>query len=122
MLLVRLLEISEYGRYRQFMATAMFITSLAGFALSANLNYLIARSPERQAVDISNTCLLMLGVSVLSALIVVAGAAVDRAAGNFLGVVAARASTYSCSSISKYWCRTGWRTASRSRSWATRWP
>jgi O-antigen/teichoic acid export membrane protein len=71
LLLVRLLEISEYGRYRQFMATAMFITSLAGFALSANLNYLIARSPERQAVDITNTCLLMLAVSVLSALVIV---------------------------------------------------
>jgi O-antigen/teichoic acid export membrane protein len=71
LLLVRLLEIAEYGRYRQFMATAMFITSLAGFALSANLNYLIARSPRRQSVDISNTCLLMLAVSVVSALIVV---------------------------------------------------
>jgi O-antigen/teichoic acid export membrane protein len=71
LLLVRLLEIAEYGRYRQFMATAMFITSLAGFALSANLNYLIARSPERQAVDITNACLLMFGVSVLSALVVI---------------------------------------------------
>ena len=66
LLLVRMLDIAEYGRYRQFMATAMFITSLAGFALSANLNYLIARSPERQAVDITNTCLLMLGVSVVT--------------------------------------------------------
>ena len=70
-MLVRLLEISEYGRYRQFMATAMFITSLAGFALSANLNYLIARTPVRQAIDITNTCLLMLAVSVVSALVVV---------------------------------------------------
>jgi O-antigen/teichoic acid export membrane protein len=70
LLLVRLLEIAEYGRYRQFMATAMFITSLAGFALSANLNYLIARSPDRQAIDITNTCLLMLGVSAVSALLV----------------------------------------------------
>jgi O-antigen/teichoic acid export membrane protein len=71
LLLVRLLEIAEYGRYRQFMATAMFITSLAGFALSANLNYLIARSPDRQSIDISNTCLLMLGVSVVSSLLVI---------------------------------------------------
>ena len=71
LLLVRLLEISEYGRYRQFMATALFITSLAGFALSANLNYLIARTPERQSVDITNTCLLMLAVSFVSALVVV---------------------------------------------------
>lgn len=70
LLLVRLLEITEYGRYRQFMATALFITSLAGFALAANLNYLIARSPERQAVDITNACVLMFGMSVLSAFIV----------------------------------------------------
>ena len=40
LLLVRLLDIVEYGRYRQFMATAMLITSLGGFALTANLNYL----------------------------------------------------------------------------------
>src|ERR1041384_7567992 len=72
LLLVRLLEIDEYGRYRQFMTTAMFITSLAGFALAANLNYLIARSPDRQSVDISNTCLLMLGVSLISALLIAA--------------------------------------------------
>ncbi len=71
LLLVRLLEISEYGRYRQFMATALFITSLAGFALSTNLNYLIARTPQRQSVDITNTCLLMLAVSFVSALVVV---------------------------------------------------
>ena len=49
LLLVRLLDIVEYGRYRQFMATAMLITSLGGFALTANLNYLIARTPERAA-------------------------------------------------------------------------
>lgn len=72
LLLVRLLEIAEYGRYRQFMATAMFITSLAGFALSANLNYLIARSPERQSIDITNTCVLMLAVSIVSAVLVIA--------------------------------------------------
>ncbi len=71
LMLVRLLEISEYGRYRQFMATAMFITSLAGFALSANLNYLIARTPQRQSVDITNACLLMLAVSVVSSLVIV---------------------------------------------------
>ncbi len=71
LLLVRLLEIDEYGRYRQFMVTAMFLTSLGGFALASNLNYLIARSPERQSVDISNSCVLMLGVSVISALVVV---------------------------------------------------
>lgn len=71
LLLVRLLDIVEYGRYRQFMATAMLITSLGGFALAANLNYLIARTPARAATDITKTTVLMALVGVASALIVV---------------------------------------------------
>ena len=42
LLLVRLLDIVEYGRYRQFMAVAMLVTSLGGFALTANLTYLLS--------------------------------------------------------------------------------
>jgi O-antigen/teichoic acid export membrane protein len=72
LLLVRLLDIVEYGRYRQFMATAMLLTSLGGFALSANLNYLIARTPERAATDITKTSVLMLAVAFISALLIVA--------------------------------------------------
>jgi O-antigen/teichoic acid export membrane protein len=72
LLLVRLLDIVDYGRYRQFMVVAMLITSLGGFALSANLTYLLARSPGRAAVDITKTTALMLAVSAISALIVVA--------------------------------------------------
>ncbi|HEU4590656.1 MAG TPA: oligosaccharide flippase family protein [Steroidobacteraceae bacterium] len=71
LLLVRLLDIVEYGRYRQFMVVAMLITSLGGFALSANLTYLLARSPERAALDLTKTSVLMLFVSVVSALVVI---------------------------------------------------
>ena len=73
LLLVRLLDIVDYGRYRQFMALAMLLTSLGGFALSANLTYLLARSPDRGSADITKTTLLMFGVSLLSALVVVVG-------------------------------------------------
>lgn len=73
MLLVRLLDIVDYGRYRQFMALAMLMTSLGGFALSANLTYLLARTPERRATDVTKTTLLMFAVSLLSALVVVLG-------------------------------------------------
>ncbi|HEV8444247.1 MAG TPA: oligosaccharide flippase family protein [Steroidobacteraceae bacterium] len=71
LLLVRLLDIFEYGRYRQFMAVAMLVNSLGGFALSANLTYLLARSPWRAATDVTKTAVLMLAVSIVSALIVV---------------------------------------------------
>jgi O-antigen/teichoic acid export membrane protein len=70
LLLVRLLDIVEYGRYRQFMSVAMLVTSLGGFALAANLNYLIARSPERAATDITKTCVLMALVGALSSIAV----------------------------------------------------
>jgi O-antigen/teichoic acid export membrane protein len=72
LLLVRLLDIVEYGRYRQFMSTAMLVTSLGGFALAANLNYLIARSPDRAATDITKTCVLMALVGFVSAIAVAA--------------------------------------------------
>lgn len=72
LLLVRLLDIVEYGRYRQFMAVAMLITSLGGFALTANLTYLVARTPERAASDVTKTSVLMLAVAVISALVIVA--------------------------------------------------
>jgi len=71
LLLVRLLDIVDYGRYRQFMALAVLITSLGGFALAANLTYLLARSPERSALDVTKTCVLMFGLAVVSALVVV---------------------------------------------------
>jgi O-antigen/teichoic acid export membrane protein len=72
LLLVRLLDIVEYGRYRQFVSTAGLVTSLGGFALAANLNYLIARSPDRAATDITKTCVLMALVGFVSALVVAA--------------------------------------------------
>ena len=91
LLLVRLLDIVDYGRYRQFMAIAMLITSLGGFALSANLTYLLARSPERAAADITKTTALMLAVAAISALVVVVGTPLDRAAGDRRQLVAAGA-------------------------------
>ena len=72
LLLVRLLDIVEYGRYRQFMAVAMLVTSLGGFALTANLTYLLSRTPERAAADITKTTMLMFCVAVISALVVAA--------------------------------------------------
>jgi len=70
LLLVRLLDIIDYGRYRQFMAVAMLVTSLGGFALTANLTYLLARTPERAPADITKTSILMFVVAAVSALIV----------------------------------------------------
>ena len=71
-MLVRLLDIFEYGRYRQFMAVATWSRRWADSRSRANLNYLIARTLERAASDITKTSVLMAGVAFMSALMVVA--------------------------------------------------
>lgn len=71
--LVRLLEISEYGRYRQFTVTAMFVISIAGFSIAGNINYFVARFPQRAATYITNSCLLLLAGSSLAGLALLIG-------------------------------------------------
>ncbi len=115
LLLVRLLDIVDYGRYREFMAVAMLLTSLGGFALSANLTYLLARSPDRGAADVTKTTLLMFGVSLLSALVVVIGPAVAGAGGDRRQLVAAGAVHLHVPESRSGGCRTGWRNGARSR-------
>ena len=72
-LLVRLLEITEYGRYRQFTVTAMFVISIAGFSIVGNINYFVARSPERAATYVTNSCLLLLISSSIAGLVLLIG-------------------------------------------------
>jgi O-antigen/teichoic acid export membrane protein len=73
MLLVRLLTVAEYGRYRQFMAAAMLLISTASFSIASNLNYFVARTPELMARYVTNSCLLLALTSGLAALAVVVG-------------------------------------------------
>jgi O-antigen/teichoic acid export membrane protein len=37
-LIVRLLDVSQYGRYRQFTVTAIFLATLASFSIASNIN------------------------------------------------------------------------------------
>src|SRR5215813_15254809 len=71
MLLVRLLPMAEYGRYRQFVVAGSFLTLLAGFAINGNINYFVARSRSQAADIITNTCMMLLVTATLAALAVV---------------------------------------------------
>ena len=73
MLLVRLLTVAEYGRYRQFMAAAMLLISTASFSIASNLNFFVARTPELKSRYITNSCLLLALTSGLAVLAVVVG-------------------------------------------------
>lgn len=66
-LLVRLLDVEEYGRYRQFTVLAMFLIAIAGFSIAGNINYFVARSPRDGATYLTNSCLLLLGTTAIVA-------------------------------------------------------
>jgi O-antigen/teichoic acid export membrane protein len=70
-LLVRLLTVAEYGRYRQFMVAAMLLTTTASFSITGNLNYFIARSKELRARYVTHSCLLLALTSGLAVLALV---------------------------------------------------
>ncbi len=67
-LLVRLMSITDYGRYRQFMVVAIFAATIAQFSVRSNVNYFVARSPEGSAAYVTNSCFLMLVTATIAAL------------------------------------------------------
>lgn len=65
-LLVRLLEIGDYGRYKQFTVTAGLLIGIASFSIAGNVNYFVARSPKAAPVFMTNSALLMAATSALA--------------------------------------------------------
>lgn len=72
-LLVRILEVEEYGRYRQFMVLAMFLASVAGFSIAGNVSYFVARSPREAATYLTNSCLLLLIATAIASVVLLIG-------------------------------------------------
>lgn len=54
-LLVRLLDPTTFGQYREFVAWSMITTSIAAFSISTNLLYFVPRHPENSLRYISHT-------------------------------------------------------------------
>lgn len=64
-LLVRLLSINEYGKYRQFILYSMIIALFLEFSVKQNLNYFVANDPENEKDYINNTIIINLLMSLL---------------------------------------------------------
>lgn len=65
-LLVRLLEVADYGRYKQFTVTAGLLIGIAGFSIAGNINYFVARSPHSAPAFMTNSALLLATTSTLA--------------------------------------------------------
>jgi len=64
-LLVRILDPSSFGQYREFMAYAMLLASIATFSIPSNLLYFIPHQPANTRHYISHTNWLVLSTSTL---------------------------------------------------------
>lgn len=57
--LVRILDITAYGQYREFMLYGMLFAGLIGFSINTNLLYFIPRSPEKEREYVTATASMM---------------------------------------------------------------
>jgi len=79
--LVRLLTVAQFGRYREFLLYAALLQTLSVFSISHSLLYFIPAQPQCRWRVVRQTVILIAGCSVL---VVGAMAAADRALGGSL--------------------------------------
>src|SRR5688572_10391699 len=64
LLLVRILDVTEYGHYQEFMIYAALLTVLCAFAVDSSLTYFLPRNPERERSFVSQTSVLTFAISI----------------------------------------------------------
>lgn len=57
MLLVRILSVAEYGRYREFLVYAGLVGPLVSFGIARSLPFLLPKHPEKERVWVTQTML-----------------------------------------------------------------
>jgi O-antigen/teichoic acid export membrane protein len=80
-ILVRLLTVAQFGRYREFLLYAAVLQTVSGFSISASLLYFIPAEPHCRWRVLRQTAILLAGTSVLVVALMVA---IDRALGGRL--------------------------------------
>ena len=60
LLLVRLLDVEEYGRYQEFMLYAMLVITAIDLGIGSSMTYFVPKNPDRERAIISQTSVLIL--------------------------------------------------------------
>lgn len=63
LIIVRILDVSDYGRYQEFMIYAMLFSTVCATAFDSSLTYFIPRFPRQDEVFVTQASLLTLGMS-----------------------------------------------------------
>lgn len=64
-LLVRILHVADFGQYQEFLIYAMILTTLCSFSIDTSLTYFIPRFPGRERTFVTQTSVLILGISMV---------------------------------------------------------
>lgn len=65
LLLVRILDVADYGMYQEFLIYATLISTLCAFSIDSSLTYFIPRFPGREREFVTQASLLILGISAI---------------------------------------------------------
>lgn len=82
-LLVRILSVSEYGGYREFLLYAGIIAPFVSFAVARSLPYLIPKYPQQEGVWVTQTVLFVLASSSVAMIVIYLAADFIRAKTSF---------------------------------------
>lgn len=63
LLLVRILDIADYGQYQEFMIHAMLLATLCTFSIDSSITYFIPRFPEQERAFVTQASILILAIS-----------------------------------------------------------
>jgi O-antigen/teichoic acid export membrane protein len=72
LLLVRILDVSSYGQYQEFMIYATLLVTVCAFGIDASLTYFIPRNPEQEKSFVVQTSLMTLGISIVAVVLMLA--------------------------------------------------
>jgi O-antigen/teichoic acid export membrane protein len=73
LILVRVLDVQEYGQYREFLLYASVLVMILGLAIKDNLIFTIPRHPEKAAVAASQTANMLLVTTAAGLLVIGTG-------------------------------------------------
>lgn len=65
LLLVRILDVADYGMYQEFLIYAMLISTFCAFSIDSSLTFFIPKFPGRERAYVTQASLLILGISAI---------------------------------------------------------
>lgn len=89
-ILVRILDVTAYGQFREFLLYAMFAVTIISFSIKGNLLYFIPRDAAKERLYVTNSVLMLFVSSLLGLLVLLFAKSwlIKNSSFNFIGLLA----------------------------------